>query len=26
LAGVALAVTSAWALWMGLTNPTGLWC
>ncbi|MDP2262725.1 MAG: sulfite exporter TauE/SafE family protein [Hydrogenophaga sp.] len=26
LAGVALAVTSGWALWMGITNPTGLWC
>jgi hypothetical protein len=26
LAGVALALTSGWALWMGVTNPTGLWC
>jgi sulfite exporter TauE/SafE len=26
LAGVALASTSGWALWMGMTNPTGLWC
>jgi uncharacterized protein len=26
LAGFALAATSGWALWMGLTNPTGLWC
>lgn len=26
LAGLALAVTSAWALWMGLTQPSGLWC
>lgn len=26
LAGVALAATSGWALWMGVTNPTGLWC
>lgn len=26
LAGIALAVTSGWALWMGITNPTGLWC
>ncbi|MBS3912001.1 MAG: sulfite exporter TauE/SafE family protein [Hydrogenophaga sp.] len=26
LGGVALAVTSGWALWMGITNPTGLWC
>jgi hypothetical protein len=26
LAGSALALTSGWALWMGLTNPTGLWC
>jgi uncharacterized protein len=26
LAGVALAATSGWALWMGITNPTGLWC
>lgn len=26
LAGLALAVTSGWAIWMGLTNPTGLWC
>jgi sulfite exporter TauE/SafE len=26
LAGLALAVTSGWALWMGLTQPSGLWC
>lgn len=26
LAGVALSITSGWALWMGLTDPTGLWC
>lgn len=26
LAGVALAVASGWALWMGITNPTGLFC
>jgi sulfite exporter TauE/SafE len=26
LAGVALALTSGWALWMGLTRPSGLWC
>lgn len=26
LAGVALAATSGWALWMGVTNPTGLFC
>lgn len=26
LAGLALAATSGWALWMGMTNPTGLWC
>lgn len=26
LAGVALAATSGWALWMGMTKPTGLWC
>lgn len=26
LAGMALLATSGWALWMGLTNPTGLWC
>lgn len=26
LAGLALATTSGWALWMGITNPTGLWC
>lgn len=26
LAGLALTATSGWALWMGLTNPTGLWC
>ena len=26
LAGLPLALTSGWALWMGVTNPTGLWC
>lgn len=26
LAGLALTATSGWALWMGVTNPTGLWC
>lgn len=26
LAGLALLLTSGWALWMGLTRPTGLWC
>ncbi len=26
LAGVALVLTSGWALWMGITQPTGLWC
>lgn len=26
LAGVALVLMSAWALWMGITEPTGLWC
>lgn len=26
LAGVALALTSGWALWMGITQPSGLWC
>ncbi len=26
LAGLALAITSGWALWMGITQPTGLWC
>ena len=26
LAGVALVATSGWALWAGLTAPTGLWC
>ena len=26
LAGLALVSTSGWALWMGLTQPTGLWC
>lgn len=26
LGGVALAATSGWALWMGITHPTGLWC
>jgi hypothetical protein len=25
LAGLGLAATSGWALWMGITNPTGLW-
>jgi uncharacterized protein len=25
-AGVALMATSGWALWRGLTQPTGLWC
>lgn len=26
LAGLALALTSGWALWMGITHPTGLFC
>lgn len=26
LAGAALAATSGWAIWMGVTQPTGLWC
>jgi sulfite exporter TauE/SafE len=26
LAGLALMLTSGWALWMGITQPTGLWC
>jgi sulfite exporter TauE/SafE len=26
LAGLALAITSGWALYMGITQPTGLWC
>lgn len=26
MAGLALAATSGWALWMGVTQPTGLWC
>ena len=26
LAGLALAASSGWALWMGVTNPTGLFC
>jgi len=26
LAGLALLLTSGWALWMGITQPTGLWC
>jgi len=26
LAGLALATTSGWALWMGVTSPTGLFC
>jgi sulfite exporter TauE/SafE len=26
LAGLALAVTSGWALWMGVTKPSGLFC
>ena len=26
LAGLALAAASGWALWMGITQPTGLWC
>jgi sulfite exporter TauE/SafE len=26
LAGLALAGTSGWALWMGITQPSGIWC
>ena len=26
LAGMALAGTSGWALWMGISQPSGLWC
>lgn len=26
LAGLALALSSSWALWMGFSQPTGLWC
>lgn len=26
LAGLALMLLSGWALWMGMTQPTGLWC
>lgn len=26
LAGLALALTSGWALWLGITQPSGLWC
>lgn len=26
LAGLALMVTSGWALWMGIAHPSGLWC
>jgi len=26
LGGLMLTLTSAWAIWNGLTNPTGLWC
>lgn len=26
LAGLALLLSSGWALWMGLTRPSGLWC
>jgi sulfite exporter TauE/SafE len=26
LAGLALVLTSGWALWMGITQPSGLWC
>lgn len=26
LAGLALVLTSGWAIWMGITQPTGLWC
>ncbi|MBD3893273.1 sulfite exporter TauE/SafE family protein [Hydrogenophaga sp.] len=26
LAGLALSLSSGWAIWMGLTRPSGLWC
>lgn len=26
LAGLVLVVISSWAIWKGVTNPTGLWC
>ncbi|MBY0463577.1 MAG: sulfite exporter TauE/SafE family protein, partial [Burkholderiales bacterium] len=26
LAGGALIATSGWALWMGITQPSGIWC
>jgi len=26
LAGMALVGTSGWALWMGITQPSGIWC
>ncbi|MEY5098556.1 MAG: hypothetical protein RJA36_1275 [Pseudomonadota bacterium] len=26
LAGLALVLTSGWALWQGLSHPSGLWC
>lgn len=26
LGGLMLVTTSAWAIWNGITNPTGLWC
>jgi sulfite exporter TauE/SafE len=26
LAGLVLMLASGWALWMGITQPTGLWC
>ena len=26
MCGAALLLTSGWALWMGMTQPTGLWC
>ncbi|MCW5655936.1 sulfite exporter TauE/SafE family protein [Hydrogenophaga sp.] len=26
LAGLALALTSGWAIWMGISQPSGLWC
>ena len=26
MAGLALGATSGWALWMGMTQPSGLWC
>jgi len=26
LAGLALVATSSWAIWLGMTQPTGLWC